>query len=57
MMHGVKNMHESAKKFGKVFDTVPTWKDRMEKVGFVNVREDVYKVCIYTLFPKAQSKY
>ncbi|KAB8235638.1 class I SAM-dependent methyltransferase [Aspergillus alliaceus] len=44
MMEGVKNMHLSARKFGKDFDTVSTWKGRMEKAGFVNVREDVYKL-------------
>ncbi|GMG06838.1 unnamed protein product [Aspergillus oryzae] len=44
MMEGVKNMHISAKKFGKDFDTVKNWRSQMENAGFVNVREDVYKV-------------
>ncbi|OOO07791.1 hypothetical protein OAory_01042910 [Aspergillus oryzae] len=44
MMEGVKNMHISAKKFGKDFDTVKNWRSQMENAGFVNVREDVYKL-------------
>ena len=46
MMHGVKHMHLSAKMFGKDFDTVKNWRSQMENAGFVNVREDVYKVHI-----------
>ncbi|GAB1198336.1 hypothetical protein APSETT444_007655 [Aspergillus pseudonomiae] len=44
MMDGVKHMHLSAKKFGKDFDTVKNWKTQMENAGFVNVRDDVYKL-------------
>ncbi|KAE8418606.1 S-adenosyl-L-methionine-dependent methyltransferase [Aspergillus pseudocaelatus] len=44
MMHGVKHMHLSAKMFGKDFDTVKNWRSQMENAGFVNVREDVYKL-------------
>lgn len=45
MMQGVELMHQSSKKFGKDMTTVSTWKERLEKVGFINVREEVYKVC------------
>lgn len=44
-MLSIKHMHESAKLFGKDMNSSPSWKERMEKVGFVNVREDIYKVC------------
>ena len=45
MMQGVELMHQSSKKFGKDMTTVLTWKERLEKVGFINVQEEVYKVC------------
>jgi hypothetical protein len=31
--------------FGKDMDTASSWKRLMEKAGFVNVQEVVYKVC------------
>jgi hypothetical protein len=37
-------MHAASKKFGKDMNTTNTWKARMEKIGFVNVTEEVYKV-------------
>lgn len=37
-------IHEAANKFGKSFDNVPLWKAKMEKAGFVDVKEFVYKV-------------
>ncbi|KAL2855648.1 S-adenosyl-L-methionine-dependent methyltransferase [Aspergillus pseudodeflectus] len=44
MLEGVKNMHAASKKFGKDMNTTSTWKARIEKVGFVNVTEEVYKL-------------
>ncbi|GAB1214390.1 hypothetical protein ATERTT37_003552 [Aspergillus terreus] len=44
MLDGVKGLHEASKKFGKAMDTVHTWADRIEKAGFVNVHEDIYKL-------------
>jgi hypothetical protein len=35
---------EASKKFGKGMATVQTWKERLEKAGFTNVRQEVYKV-------------
>lgn len=32
-------------KFGKSFETVLVWKEKMEKAGFINVKETVMKVC------------
>ncbi|KAF9891047.1 hypothetical protein FE257_004982 [Aspergillus nanangensis] len=44
LMQGVVGMHEGSKKFGKDMTTVLTWKERIEKAGFVNVKDDVYKL-------------
>ncbi|KAL4891217.1 S-adenosyl-L-methionine-dependent methyltransferase [Aspergillus ambiguus] len=44
MMEGVKGLHEASKKFGKDMTTAGTWRDRMEKAGFANVHEDIYKL-------------
>ncbi|GES59703.1 methyltransferase [Aspergillus terreus] len=44
MLDGVKGLHEASKKFGKDMNTVGTWAARIEKAGFVNVHEDVYKL-------------
>jgi hypothetical protein len=45
LMISIKHMHESSRMFGKDMTSSPSWKERMVKVGFVNVKEDVYKVC------------
>lgn len=50
LLYAIKHMHESSKLFGKDMTSSPTWKDRMEKAGFVNVREDIYKVCAVLFF-------
>ncbi|RHZ58998.1 hypothetical protein CDV55_104024 [Aspergillus turcosus] len=44
MMEAVKNMHLASAKHGKDMTTAHTWKEKMEKAGFVNVRDDVYKL-------------
>ncbi|KAJ5654340.1 hypothetical protein N7490_001343 [Penicillium lividum] len=44
MVESVKNLHAASKSFGKDMDSVSTWKERFENTGFVNVREDVYKL-------------
>ncbi|EAW19935.1 class I SAM-dependent methyltransferase [Aspergillus fischeri NRRL 181] len=44
MVEGVKNMHAASKKHGKDMTTAGTWKEKMEKAGFINVREDIYKL-------------
>ncbi|EAW13655.1 class I SAM-dependent methyltransferase [Aspergillus clavatus NRRL 1] len=44
LIEGIKNMHLASKKHGKDMTTMSTWKDKMEKAGFVNVREDIYKL-------------
>lgn len=44
MCYAIKNIHESSLVFGKDMTSSPTWKSRMEKAGFVNVKEDIYKV-------------
>ncbi|KAJ6079664.1 hypothetical protein N7467_009417 [Penicillium canescens] len=40
----IENMHESSKLFGKDMTSLSTWKDRIAKAGFINVKEDVYKL-------------
>lgn len=38
-------VNEAAEKFGKSFKQIHLWKEKMEKAGFVDVREVQYKVC------------
>lgn len=40
----VEGIHQAAEKFGKSMNTLPTWKEKMEKAGFVDVKEEVIKV-------------
>lgn len=44
LVESVKNLQASSLSFGKDINSVSTWKERFEKAGFINVREDVYKV-------------
>ncbi|KAF4227344.1 hypothetical protein CNMCM8980_002705 [Aspergillus fumigatiaffinis] len=44
LVEGIKNMHLASKKHGKDMTTACTWKEKMEKAGFINVHEDVYKL-------------
>ncbi|KAL1983168.1 hypothetical protein VTN96DRAFT_418 [Rasamsonia emersonii] len=37
-------IHEAANKFGKSMATITTWKERMEKAGFKNVKQETYKL-------------
>ncbi|KAL2004668.1 hypothetical protein VTN00DRAFT_3196 [Thermoascus crustaceus] len=39
-----KNIREAAAKFGKSFYELPKWKEKMEKAGFVDVRDVPYKL-------------
>ncbi|KAJ5852200.1 uncharacterized protein N7529_011585 [Penicillium soppii] len=43
-LEAINKIHESSKLFGKAMTSSPTWKGRMEKAGFANVREDIYKL-------------
>lgn len=45
LLESVKHMHASSRMFGKDMSSVFQWKERMEKAGFVNIHEEVYKVC------------
>ncbi|RDW64402.1 class I SAM-dependent methyltransferase [Aspergillus mulundensis] len=40
----VENLHAASKKFGKDMNTTHTWRERLEKAGFVNVTEETYKL-------------
>ncbi|KAJ5678962.1 methyltransferase [Penicillium macrosclerotiorum] len=44
MLESVVNMHAGSRAFGKDMASVLTWKEKFEKAGFVNVREEVYKL-------------
>ncbi|PYH85171.1 methyltransferase [Aspergillus uvarum CBS 121591] len=44
LLEGIKFMHDSARKYGKDMQTVHGWKEKMENAGFVNVREEIYKL-------------
>ncbi|KAJ5545972.1 hypothetical protein N7494_003557 [Penicillium frequentans] len=44
LVESVKNLQASSISFGKDMNSVGTWKERFEKAGFINVREDVYKL-------------
>lgn len=39
-----KNLHTASKLFGKDMSSISSWKERMEKAGFVNVKEEILKV-------------
>lgn len=45
LLLSIEHMHESSRMFGKDMTSSLSWKDWMIKAGFVNVIEDVYKVC------------
>ncbi|KAJ6102202.1 hypothetical protein N7486_004629 [Penicillium sp. IBT 16267x] len=44
LVESVKNLRASSISFGKDINSVITWKERFEKAGFINVREDIYKL-------------
>lgn len=46
LVEAVKYIQLSSKMFGKESDAASTWKGIMEKAGFINVHEVVYKVSI-----------
>lgn len=48
-------MHAASKMYGKDMTTVVYWKEMMERAGFVNVHEDVYKVRHPVLYPSFDS--
>ncbi|KAJ5408587.1 hypothetical protein N7509_002470 [Penicillium cosmopolitanum] len=39
-----KNLHTASKLFGKDMSSISSWKERMEKAGFVNVKEEILKL-------------
>lgn len=43
-LEALRLVQDASRTFGKDMTTVPTWKARLEKAGFVNVKEDIYKV-------------
>jgi hypothetical protein len=40
----IKEIREAANRFGKTFDHVVLWKEKMENAGFINVREVIGNV-------------
>ncbi|KKA16947.1 Methyltransferase [Rasamsonia emersonii CBS 393.64] len=42
-LKGLRVTHEASKKFGKDMNSVATWKEKMERAGFENVTEKIYK--------------
>ena len=46
MLESVTQLHAGSKVFGKEMASVFTWKERMEKAGFINVKEEVFKVTV-----------
>lgn len=44
MLENVTQLHAGSQMFGKDMASVFTWKERMEKAGFINVKEEVFKV-------------
>ena len=38
------NLHAASQLFGKDMSSVTTWKKRFERAGFVNVKEEIFKV-------------
>jgi trans-aconitate methyltransferase len=41
----MRNICEGAAKFGKPLDNVPQWKDKLRDAGFVDIEQELYKVC------------
>jgi hypothetical protein len=46
MLESVTQLHAGSKMFGKDMASVFTWKEKMERAGFINVREEVFKVMV-----------
>jgi hypothetical protein len=44
LLESVAHLHAGSKMFGKDMTSVFTWKEKMEKAGFVNVEERTFKV-------------
>ena len=44
----LKTLIDGSAKFGKPLEGAIGWKDKMEKAGFVDVKQEIFKVC-YTL--------
>lgn len=44
MLESVIQLHAGSRMFGKDMSSVFTWKEKMEKAGFINVEERVFKV-------------
>lgn len=44
MLESVTHLHTGSKMFGKEMASVFTWKEKMENAGFINVKEEVFKV-------------
>lgn len=44
LLEALRLMHQASQTFGKDMSTITTWKSRMEKLGFANVKEEIYKV-------------
>ncbi|CEJ54314.1 hypothetical protein PMG11_00632 [Penicillium brasilianum] len=44
MLESVVQLHAGSRLFGKDMSSVVTWKEKMEKAGFINVEERVFKL-------------
>ncbi|RAH61698.1 methyltransferase [Aspergillus piperis CBS 112811] len=44
LLEGIVYMHDCAREYGKDMTSVHSWKEKMEKAGFVNVREEIFKL-------------
>lgn len=51
LLEGIVYMHDCAREYGKDMTSVHSWKEKMEKAGFVNVREEIFKVSFPTHCP------
>lgn len=41
------NLHKASEKFGKPFNQLRQWKQWMIDAGFVDVKEEIIKACIF----------
>ena len=53
MLKWTENLNAAANKFGKVMNIAPMIKSSIEKAGFVNVVEKIYKVRLYSHVSRA----
>lgn len=45
-----ETLHKGGEKFGKSMTALGTWQEKSEKAGFVDVKHEVFKVCLLLFY-------